>query len=114
RHLIQLLKRFCRSRSDWDLPNGMKLTMLVAECQPACDVQIEIAFRELLKSLHYRLTWNKVICNLADPARPPITRTAWDQNVVDLQSRIGEALDQLATLDRSDANNVDSARSLWD
>ena len=29
RHLIQLLKRFCRSRREWDLPNGMKLTMLV-------------------------------------------------------------------------------------
>jgi len=43
---------------------------------------------------------------LADPAQPPITRTASDQNVVDLQSRIGEALDQLATLDQSDANNV--------
>jgi hypothetical protein len=114
RHLIQLIKRFCRSRSDWDLPNGMKLTMLVAECQPAFDVRIDVAFRELLKKLHCRLTWNKVICNLADPARPPITRTASDQNVVDLLSRIGEALDELAKLDRSDANNVDSARSVWD
>ena len=37
-----------------------------------------------------------------------------DQNVVDLQSRIGEALDELAKLDRPDANNVDSARSVWD
>ncbi len=114
RHLIQLIKRFCRSRSDWDLPNGMKLTMLVAECQPAFDVRIDVALRELLKKLYYRLTWNKVICNLADPAHPPITRTASDQNVIDLQSRIREALDQLATLDRSDANNVDSARSVWD
>jgi len=114
RHLIQLVKRFCRSRSDWDLPNGMKLTMLVAECQPGFGVRIDIAFRELLKKLHYRLTWNKIIRNLADPAQPPITRTASDQNVIDLQSRIGEALDQLATLDRSDTNNVDSARSVWD
>ncbi len=114
RHLIQLLKRFCRSRSDWDLPNGMKLAMLVAERQPVFEVRIDIAFRELLKSLHYRLTWDKVIRNLADPTRPPITRTASDQNVIDLQSRIGEALDQLATLDRAEANNVDSARSVWD
>jgi len=79
RHLIQLLKRFCRSRSDWDLPNGMKLTMLVTECQPAFDLRIDIAFRELLKKLHYRLTWNKIIRNLADPAQPPITRTPSDR-----------------------------------
>jgi hypothetical protein len=114
RHLIQLLKRFCRSRTDWDLPNGMKLTMLVAECQPAFDIRIDVAFRELLKKLHYRLTWDKIIRNLADPAQPPITRTVSDQNVVDLLTRIGEALDELAKLDRSDANNVDSARSVWD
>jgi cyclic GMP-AMP synthase DncV-like protein len=114
RHLIQLLKRFCRSRSDWDLPNGMKLTMLIAECQPAFNVRIDIAFRELLKKLHYRLIWNKIIQNLADAARPPITRTASDQNVVDLLSRIGEALDELARLDTQEANNVDSARSVWD
>lgn len=114
RHLIQLLKRFCRSRSDWDLPNGMKLTMLVAECQPAFDLRIDVVFRQLLKNLHYRLTWNKVIRNLADPAQPPITRTMSDQNVVDLQSRIGEALDELAKLDRPDANSVDSARAVWD
>jgi hypothetical protein len=73
RHLIQLLKRFCRSRIDWDLPNGMKLTILVAECQPPFGNRIDVAFRELLKKLHYRLNWNKVIRNLADPAQPPIT-----------------------------------------
>ena len=114
RHLIQLLKRFCRSRSDWDLPNGMKLTMLVAECQPTFDIRIHVAFRDLLKKLHYRLTWDKVIRNLADPARPAITRTASDQNVTGLLTRIGEALDELAKLDRPEANNVDSARSVWD
>ncbi len=114
RHLIQLLKRFCRSRSDWDVPNGMKLTMLVAECQPDFTPRIDVAFRQLLKQLHYRLTWNKVILNLADPAKPAITRTTSDQNVIDLHSRIGEALDELAKLDRSDANNVDSARLVWD
>lgn len=114
RHLIQLLKRFCRSRSDWDLPNGMKLTMLVAECQPAFDFRIDGAFRELLKKVNYRLSWNKIIRNLADQAQPPITHTASDQNVIDLESRIGEALDQLDTLDRSDVNNVDSTRSVWD
>lgn len=114
RHLIQLLKRFCRSRSDWDLPNGTKLTMLVAECQPTYDARIDVAFRELLTKLQYRLAWNKIIRNLADPTQPAITRTAADQNVIDLQSRITEALDQLATLDRSDPNDADSARSVWD
>ena len=114
RHLIQLLKRFCRSRNDWDLPNGMKLAMLVVECQPVCRERIDVAFRELLAKLKDRLTCNKLIRNLADPAKPAITRTAADQNVIDLQTRITEALDQLATLDKADANNANSARAVWD
>lgn len=114
RQLIQLLKRFCRSRSEWDLPNGMKLTMLVVECQPPYRERIDVAFRELLHNLKNRLYWNKVIKNLAHPDKPDLTRTSSDQNVVDLQTRISEALDQLATLDKADANNADSARSVWD
>src|SRR6266566_1295554 len=114
RHLIQLLKRFCRSRSDWDLPNGMKLTMLVAECQPVYRDRIDLLFRELVNKLRDRLVWDKVIRNLAHPDKPALTRTGNDQNVIDLQARLDEALGQLATLDRSDTNNSDSARSVWD
>lgn len=116
RHLVQLLKRFCRSRPDteWDLPNGMKLTMLVAECQPAYRQRIDLAFRDLLAKLKDRLRWNKVIQNLAHPSKPALTRTANDQNVVDLETRVGEALDQLAALDKPEANNAKSARSAWD
>lgn len=114
RHLIQLLKRFCRSRSDWDLPNGMKLTMLAAECQPNYQDRIDIVFRELLERLKGRLAWNKIIQNLAHPDKPAITRTSADNNVVELETRLGEALDQLRTLDSSDNDDVDAARRVWD
>lgn len=116
RHLVQLLKRFCRSRPDteWDLPNGMKLTMLIAECQPLYRERIDLAFRELLTMLKDRLRWNKVIQNLAHQHKPALTRTAADQNVIDLETRIGESLVELAKLDRTDANNASSARSAWD
>jgi hypothetical protein len=115
RHLVQLIKRFCRSRrsSEWDLPNGMKLTMLVAECQGNYSSRIDTAFRDLLTRLRDRLRYNKQILNLAHPDRPALTKTAADQNVVDLEKRIGEALDELAKLDAADADNADSARKVW-
>jgi hypothetical protein len=114
RYLIQLLKRFCRSRSDLDLPNGMKLTMLAAECQPNYQDRIDIVFRELLERLKGRLAWNKIVLNLAHPDKPAITRTGADNNVVELETRLGEALDQLRTLGNSENNNVDAARTVWD
>ncbi len=99
---------------NWDLPNGMKLTMLGAECQPPFCERIDEAFRELLNNLKNSLYWNKVIKNFAHPDTPDLTRTSIDQNVTDLEARIGEALDQLAILDKTNANNADSARSVWD
>jgi hypothetical protein len=114
RHLIQLLKRFCRSREEWDLPNGMKLSMLVAECQPAHAARIDEAFRSLLQKLDGRLASSKVIRNLAHPDKPVLTRTDADRNVIDLHERIKEALARLNKLDASSANNADSAREVWD
>jgi hypothetical protein len=114
RRLVQLLKRFCRSRRDWDLPNGMKLTMLIAEYQPPYQERIDEAFRKLLVNLDLRLSVSKVIRNLAHPNKPALTRSENDANVVSLHNRIGEALQRLEQLDRPAANNADSARSVWD
>ena len=116
RQLIQLLKRFCRSRPDteWDMPNGMKLTMLVHECQPVYQARIDVAFRELLTRLETRLIVSKRICNLAHPARPAITKSDADSNVVALLTHTQEANAQLRSLDRNDCNNVAAARNVWD
>lgn len=116
RQLVQLIKRFCRSRPDteWDMPNGMKLTMLVAECQPLFNTRIDCAFRTLLENLKARLTFDKVIRNLAHPDRPAITKTLSDENVVEFLEHIGEAISQLLPLDRTENDNEESARKAWD
>jgi hypothetical protein len=116
RHLIQLLKRFCRSRKDWLelLPNGMKLSMLVDECQSPYDARIDVAFRDLLERIDQRLESNKAIHNRAHPDQPMITRTTCDDNVVALQEKIQEALEEIATLDESSKQTEKDARGVWD
>ncbi|MES2466345.1 MAG: hypothetical protein V4675_03500 [Verrucomicrobiota bacterium] len=114
RRLIQLIKRFCRSRYAWDMPNGMKLTMLVAECQPAFHNRLDLAFRRLLEELKARLEEDKVIRNLAHPDQPALTRTDSDQNVVGFLEKIEEALQKLSVLDSPDHQDTKSAREQWD
>lgn len=116
RQHVQLMKRFCRSREAWleELPNGMKLTMLVAECLPAYDERIDIAFRELLRNLKRRLEYNLAIQNLAHPDKPLITRSTRDTNVVNLGVRVTEALDRLNALDLSQNFNENAAREAWE
>jgi len=116
RLLVQFLKRLCRSRPDteWDMPNGMKLTMLVVECQPDYHTRIDIAFRELINNLEGRLQFSKTIRNLAHPEKPTITRTESDRNVVELQNRCKEAVDKLGELDKPSNDNPESVRIVWD
>lgn len=116
RHLVQLLKRFCRSRKDWLdlLPNGMKLTMLVAECQPAYSQRIDNVFRALLENLEDRLERSKVIRNLAHPNQPMITRTNNDSNVQELLTKVKDALREIRKLDKEENNNQEAARKTWD
>jgi hypothetical protein len=112
RKLVQLLKRFCRSRKDWDLPNGMKLTMLISECQSEFSERIDKAFRDLLKKLKTRLETSKIIRNLAHPDKPLITRTSSDDNVCELLNKIIEALENLEKLDDEDCKRTD-ANKAW-
>ena len=118
--MIKLTKRFCRSRNadtnnGWDLPNGMKLTMLVSECHEWRGRDDE-AFHTLLTALKNRLTWHSLeIENLADENWPKakLTKTRADQNVVNLRDRTSEALDELKVLFERDCDET-KARRAWD
>lgn len=112
RVLIQLLKRFARSRQDWDMPNGMKLTMLATECQKTSFEKTDKAFRELLENIDVRLKTSKVIRNLAHPDKPEITKTDNDTNVTNLKDKIEIAIDKLAVLDDPDCDR-EMARKIW-
>lgn len=116
RRLVQLTKRFCKSREDWieALPNGMKLTMLVEECHDEYIERIDVAFRTLFENLESRLEDSLEIENRAHPDKPKLTRTSSDQNVKELKKRIREALDKLDTLDLPQNNNQEAARKVWD
>lgn len=115
RQLVRLTKRFCRSRETWLelLPNGMKLTMLVVECQGAHDDRLDLAFRSLLQAMQVRLQTSKVIRNLAHADQPAITRTQRDANVVALLERIDAAVAELDKLDEHRAG-LREAREAWD
>lgn len=120
RRMVKFTKRFCRSRNadtnaDWDLPNGMKLTMLIAECYQWRGRDDE-SFHATLTALKNRLNWNGFeIENLADTNWPKakLTKTTADQNVVNLRDRIGEALTELSVLFSTDCDET-KARRAWD
>ena len=119
RRMVKWVKRFCRSRNaetddEWDLPNGMKLTMLLAETFRAHE-RDDTSFHSTLTALQNRLAWNLEIENLSDKSWPKakLTKTGSDQNVINLRDRVAEALNTLSVLFESDCDEV-KARRAWD
>ncbi|MFN7141879.1 MAG: cyclic GMP-AMP synthase DncV-like nucleotidyltransferase, partial [Limisphaerales bacterium] len=116
RVMVRLMKRFARSRGDkWDMPNGLKLTMLVEECFPTSYTRDDEAFYWLLSKLKSRLATNLEVENRSQKKFPKdkLTKTATDSNMVELRTRVSEALDKLLVLHSSDCTRKQAAEA-WD
>jgi hypothetical protein len=116
RRMIRLLKRFARSRGkQWNMPNGLKLTMLVDECFERSYERDDKAFYFLLSNLHERLHKSRIVWNRAEPesTRSRLTKSDDDENVIELHQRLFDALKQLTDL--WDAKcTLTQTRSAWD
>lgn len=116
RRMVRLAKRFARSRgSKWDMPNGLKLTMLVEECFRAETGRDDTAFYQLLKKLGARLWQSLAVYNRAQKKYPQdkLTKTDYDANMIELRTRVDEALKELVVLE-SDKCTKKAARTAWD
>lgn len=115
RRMIRLFKRFARSRGEkWDMPSGIKLTMLATECFRPDDRDDE-AFYNMMSALRSRLLLSLVVENLADQSRPreQLTKTSADPNMIVLRDKTAEALVQLTVLHIPGCTN-EKARKAWD
>ncbi|MBL9169921.1 MAG: hypothetical protein JNN07_19450, partial [Verrucomicrobiales bacterium] len=116
RRMIRLLKRFARSRGDkWDLPNGLKLTMLADECFERSLDRDDRAFFDLLQNLANRLQKNLIVLNRAQSKEPQdqLTKSDKDPNMIELKKRVNEALEKLAVT-RNANSDQKATREPWD
>jgi len=116
RLMVRLLKRFARSRDDkWDMPNGLKLTMLVDECATHYNERDDEGFYWLLSKLQNRLAASLEVENRAQTIMPrdKLTKSANDANMVELQTHISEALNKLSVLHHPNCT-LKEAREAWD
>ena len=116
RRMIRLMKRFARSRRDkWDMPNGLKLTMLSEECFNAVKGRDDEAFVGLLERIQARLDQSLVVYNRAQAQQPQdqLTKTTSDKNMIELKEHAQEALTQLQVLGKDNCTKK-AARKAWD
>jgi hypothetical protein len=116
RRMIRLLKRFARSRGKkWNMPNGLKLTMLADQCFERSYARDDKAFYFLLANLHERLQSSRVVSNRAQTKSPQdrLTKSDDDENMVEFHQHVWETLNQLKILWDEKCTRP-QARIAWD
>jgi len=115
RRLVRLLKRFAKSRGDeWEMPSGLKLTMLAEECLNTSFERDDEALHGLLKNMRVRLSSSLIVSNRAQQApQDALTKSATDPSMLGLRLRVGEALDRLAITEDPQCTKK-GAREAWD
>jgi hypothetical protein len=98
RRVVQLLKMFAKSRSNWGLPGGLLISVLVSECYVADWQRDDEALYNTMVAIHNRIQWNTEILNPVDPS---LKLTDKDEHVCQVKrfgERLGQALDWLNPL----------------
>jgi len=114
RVVVRLLKRFAKSRAEWDMPSGLKLTMLCCECFVPAE-RLDIALKNTIGTIADRLESSQAIHNLAqaDGSQDMLTRTAHDTSVIQLQQRLREAMATLSEIGQSTCTESGACEA-WD
>lgn len=90
RKIVRLLKRFCKSRLNWNLPGGFILSILAIECYSPNSARDDISFIQTLTNIFNRLKYNRVIYN---PVNTQIELTS-KKSLQHQLTRLSEKLDR--------------------
>jgi hypothetical protein len=90
RKIIRLLKRFCKSRLNWNLPGGFVISILAIECYSPNDSRDDLSFIQTLTNISNRLKYNRIIYN---PVNTQIELTS-KKSLKHQLTRLSEKLDR--------------------
>lgn len=93
-----LIKRFSTSRASWNLPSGMILSLLAAECFKSDPHRDDIALFKTITSMSDRLKYNKSVLNPADHFEDFTQNSKTMQEVKKLHEKLEKSLEKLAVL----------------
>jgi hypothetical protein len=106
RRVVQLLKMFAKMHPSWNLPGGLLISALVAECYQPDATRDDLALYNTMSSIRLRLQRNTEVTNPVDSAYFLTDKQEHVNELVRFEERLGEALDWLQPLFNHDCDEV--------
>ncbi len=94
RRVVRLLKAFSKSRESWQLPGGLIISALVAECFQPDSHRDDIALYSTMVAIRNRLQGNLEVLNPVDSSQKLTCKPKYTNQVKRFRTRLGEAIDE--------------------
>lgn len=112
RRIVCLLKKFARSRSSWNLPSGLILSVLIDANYCANDGRDDQALFDTMQAIYSRLIMSgHQVFNLVDD-NEELSKGPDDSKVQELEDRLKWALDKLRPV-KNETCTKNEALKLW-
>lgn len=98
RRIVRWLKKFAKSRSSWNMPGGLILSVLAVECYVPDNDRDDAALYETMNGIRNRLRWNQQVSNPVDPGQSLTGRQKDQARVKNLEENLDFVLNKLAVL----------------
>lgn len=108
RRLVRLLKAFACSRSGWDLPSGLVLTVLVNENYSAYEQREDKALFNVMQAIKNRLDQSM---NIKHPVVDESLSDGCEKQLKELLQRLNWALEELTVLGSQDCTKARALKS---
>jgi hypothetical protein len=112
RRIVRLLKFFCRSRLDWDLPGGMIVTTLAVEQFRTNATRDDVSLYDTMAALWYRLSGDLVVRNPIDWTQELTAKAEAREQVENLRDKLAWAIGKLGVLQETTCTEA-QARNAW-
>jgi len=112
RRIVQFLKMFAKSRSSWNLPGGLLISVLVSECYVPDSWRDDISLYYTMSAIRTRLQGNMTILNPLDPSLELTYKQEYVNQVCCFGEKLGSALEWLKPLSDMSCDDL-SAYKAW-
>ena len=112
RRTVQLLKAFAKSRSSWNLPGGLIISVLVDECYQPDYYRDDVALYNTMTSIRNRLALNTEVYSPISTSESLTNKEKYEKQVGRFRDKLDSAINKLAPVFKDDCTKED-AMSAW-
>ena len=111
RRIVRWLKMFARSRSGWNMPCGLIISVLAVECYVSNQYRDDSSLYDTIQSIRNRLRSNKEVDNPVDPSQTLTGREKDKTRMKNFEENLECALGELAVLFKSNCSRSDALKA---